>query len=242
MLCLYISIFLSPFLSLSLSLTLCLSLSLSLCLSLPLNHSLTLSCLSFSRSHLSLTLYYLSLCLSLCLSLVYISVSVILALRLSLPPTFDLFTDFSLFLNAYVHLCKSACTFSYSFVSMLIRLSYNLVRCSSIINMTKGSLVIIDNCSSSAYALFWSRFFWRVSVSFNAEREWCSDCEVPVKRSASTAVAVSEGRERRCDTGYSRSGKKMERTWKRDVTEENEKLNWKETLWDQRVGLREFEN
>lgn len=154
MLCLYISIFLSPFLSLSLSLTLCLSLSLSLCLSLPLNHSLTLSCLSFSRSHLSLTLYYLSLCLSLCLSLVYISVSVILALRLSLPPTFDLFTDFSLFLNAYVHLCKSACTFSYSFVSMLIRLSYNLVRCSSVINMTKGSLVIIDNCSSSAYALF----------------------------------------------------------------------------------------
>lgn len=142
-----------PF-SLSLSLTLCLSLSLSLCLSLPLNHSLTLSCLSFSRSHLSLTLYYLSLCLSLCLSLVYISVSVILALRLSLPPTFDLFTDFSLFLNAYVHLCKSACTFSYSFVSMLIRLSYNLVRCSSVINMTKGSLVIIDNCSSSAYALF----------------------------------------------------------------------------------------
>lgn len=155
MLCLYISIFLSPFLSLSLSLTLCLSLSLSLCLSLPLNHSLTLSYLSFSRSHLSHSLLSFSVSLSMSVSRIYLCLRNSLSTSLSLPPAFDLFTEFSLFLNAYVHLCKSACTCSYSFVSMLIRvrLSYNLVRCSSVINMTKGSLVIIDNCFSSAYAL-----------------------------------------------------------------------------------------
>lgn len=142
-----------PF-SLSLALSYALSLFISFSLSLPPSQSLSHSKLSLflSLSSLSHSLLSFSVSLSMSVSRIYLCLRNSLSTSLSLPPAFDLFTEFSLFLNAYVHLYKSACTCSYSFVSMLIRvrLSYNLVRCSSVI---KGSLVIIDNCSSSAYAL-----------------------------------------------------------------------------------------